>query len=57
MGDFNHVNIQWDTLETTEVEDQQLMCIIQDNFLTQHALEPARVAILLDLVVFEERIR
>ena len=57
MGDFNHVNIQWDTLETTEVEDQQLMCLIQDNFLTQHALEPARVAILLDLVVFEERIR
>ena len=23
MGDFNHGNIQWDTLESTGVEDQQ----------------------------------
>ena len=29
-------NIQWDTLESTGVEDQQFMCLIQDNFLIQH---------------------
>ena len=40
MGDFNHGNIQWDTLESTGVEDQQFMCLIQDNFLIQHVLEP-----------------
>ena len=28
MGDFNHGNIQWDTLESTGVEDQQFMCLI-----------------------------
>ena len=49
MGDFNHGNIQWDTLENTGIEYQQCMCIIQDNFLTQHALEPTRGARILDL--------
>ena len=61
MGDFNHGNIQWDTLESTGVEDQQFMCFIQDNFLTQHVLEPTRGGRVLDLVlslhVFAERIR
>ena len=36
IGDFNHVNIKWDTLQCTEVEDQKLLCLVQDNFLTQH---------------------
>ena len=27
MGDFNHGNIQWGTLESTGVEDQQFMCL------------------------------
>ena len=39
MGDFNHGNIKWDTLQSTGVEDQKLMCLVQDNFLTQHVLE------------------
>ena len=43
MGDFNHGNIKWDTLQSTGVEDQKLLCLVQDNFLTQHVLEPTRV--------------
>ena len=38
MGDFNHGNIKWDTLQSTAVEDQKLLCLVQDNFLTQHVL-------------------
>ncbi len=44
MGDFNHGNIKWDTLESTGVEDQTFLCLVQDNFLTQHVLEPTRAA-------------
>ena len=44
MGDFNHGNIQCDTLDSTGVEDQQSMWLIHDNFLTQHVLEPTRGA-------------
>ena len=40
MGDFNHGNIQWDTLESRGVEDQRCMCLIQEHFLTQHVLGP-----------------
>ena len=60
MGDFNHGNIQWDTLqwdtlESTGVEDQQFMCLIQDNFLIQHVLEPTRGGRVLDLVLFSQK--
>ena len=36
MGDFNHGNIKLDTQPSTGVEDQKLLCLVQDNFLTQH---------------------
>ena len=44
MGDFNHGNIKWDKvgLQSTGVEDQQFVCLVQDNVLTQHVLEPTR---------------
>ena len=29
MGYFNHGNLQWDTLESTRVEDQQCMCLTE----------------------------
>ena len=32
MGDFNHGNIKWDTLQSTGVEDQTFLCLVQDNF-------------------------
>ena len=55
MGDFNHGNIQLATLESTGFEDQQCMCLIRDNVLTQHLLEPTRGAILLDLVLSSQK--
>ena len=44
MGDFNHGNIKWDTLQSTGVEDSTFLCLVQDNFLTQHVLEPTSAA-------------
>ena len=49
MGDFNHGNIKWDTLQSTGVEDQKFLCVIQD--LTQHVLEPTRATRVLDIVL------
>ena len=51
MGDFNHGNIKWYTLQSTGVEDQTFLCIVQDNFLTQHVLEPTRAARIIDIVL------
>ena len=55
MGDFNHGNIKWDTLQSTGVEDQKFLCLEQDNFLTQHVLEPTRAARLLDIVLSSQK--
>ena len=55
MGDFNHGNMQWDTLESTGVEYQQFMCLIQDNFLIQHVLESTRGERVLYLVLSSQK--
>ena len=55
MGDFNHGNIKWDTLQSTGVEDQTFVCLVQDNFLTQHVLEPTRAARILDIVLSSQK--
>ena len=55
MGYFNQGNIQWDTLESTGVGDQQFIYLIQDNFLTQHVLESTRGARVLDLVLSSQK--
>ena len=55
MGDFNHGNIKWDTLQSTGVEDQNILCLIQDNFLTQHVLEPTRATRVLDIVLSSQK--
>ena len=55
MGDFNHGNIKWDTLQSTGVEDQTFLCLVQDNFLTQHVLEPTRAARILYIVLFLQK--
>ena len=58
MGDFNHGNIKWDTLQSTGVEDQTCLCLVHDNFLTQHVLEPTRATRVLDIVpILTERTR
>ena len=51
MGGFNHGNIKWDSQQSTGVEGQKLLCLVQDNFLTQHVLEPTRAAIVLYIVL------
>ena len=53
MGGFNHGNIKWDTLQSTGVENQKFVC--QDNFLTQHVLEPNRAARVLDIVLSPQK--
>ena len=55
MGDFNHGNIKWDTLQGTGVEDQTFLCLVQDIFLTQHVLEPTRAARILDIVLSSQK--
>ena len=55
MGDFDHGNIKWDSLQRTGVEDQKLLCLVQDNFLTQHVLEPTRAARVLDIVLSSQK--
>ena len=51
MGYFKHGNIKWDTLHSTGVEDQQFLCLVQDNLLTQHVLEPTRATRVLYIVL------
>ena len=51
MGDFNHIHIQWKSLESTGDEDQQFVPLIQDSFRTQHVLEPTRGENVLYLVL------
>ena len=55
MGDFNHGNIKWDTMQSTGVEDQTFLCLVQDNFLTQHVLEPTRATRVLDIVLSSQK--
>ena len=55
MGDFNHGNIKWDTIQSTGVEDSTFLCLVQDNFLTQHVLEPTRAARVLDIVLSSQK--
>ena len=55
MGDFNHGNIKWDSQQSTGVEDQKFLCLVQDNFLTQHVLEPTRAARVLDIVLSPQK--
>ena len=55
MGDFNHGNIKWDSQQSTGVEDQKLLCLVQDNFLTQHILVQTRAARVLDIVLSSQK--
>ena len=55
MGDFNHGNIKWDTLQSTWVEDQPFVCLVLDNFLIQHVLEPTRATRMLDIVLSSQK--
>ena len=55
MGNCNHGNIKWDTLQSTGVEDSTFLCLVQDHFLTQHVLEPTRAARVLDILLSSQK--
>ena len=55
MKDFNNGNIKWDSLQSTGVEDQRFLRLVQDNFLTQHVLEPTIAARVFDLVLSSQK--
>ena len=55
MGDCNHGNIKWDTLHSTGVDDSRFLCLVQDNFLTQHVLQPTRAARVLYIVLSSQK--
>ena len=55
MGDFNHGNIKWNTLQSTGLEHQTFLCLVQDNFLTQHVLEPTRAERVLYIVLSSQK--
>ena len=56
MVDFNHHgHIKWDTQQSTGVDYQNLLCLVQDNFLTQHVLEPTRAARVLYIVLSSQK--
>ena len=55
MGYFNHGHIQCNYLESTGIEDQQFIFLIQDSFLTQHVLEPTRGENVLDIVLSSQK--
>ena len=55
MGNFNHGHIQWESLESTGGKDQQFLFLIQESFLTQHVLEPARGENVLDTVLSSQK--
>ena len=37
------------------IEDQKLLCLVQDNFLTQHVLEPTRATRVLYIVLSSQK--
>ena len=49
VGDFNYRNINWDNL-TGDIETEDFLDMVQDNFLYQHVREPTRGNNILDLV-------
>ena len=55
FGDFNQGHIQWNSLESTWDEDQKILFLIQDSFLTQHVLEPTRGENVLDIVLSSQK--
>ena len=55
ISTINHGHIQWNYLESTGIEDQQFLFLIQDSFLTQHVLEPTRGENVLDIVLSSQK--
>ena len=50
MGDFNY-HINWENMAAERIQDERFLNCINNNFLTQHILEPTRGKNILDLVI------
>ena len=50
MGDFNHPDIRWNSLDSSN-ESEKLLLLVQNCFLMQHVLEPTRGDNVLDLIL------
>ena len=48
MGDFNHPDIRWNSLDSSN-ESAKFLLLVENCFLTQHVLEPTRGDNVLDL--------
>ncbi|KAK2177764.1 hypothetical protein NP493_580g00048 [Ridgeia piscesae] len=55
MGDFNHRHIQWTSLQSTGREDQEILNLVQDSFLSQHVLEATWGENVLDIVLSSQK--
>ena len=58
MGAFNHGNIKWDSLQSTGVEDQRFVCLVQDTFLNSACIRTTQSSEgIIHSAVLTERIR
>ena len=54
MGDFNHADIRWNSLDSC-VDGKAFFMLVQDCFLTQHVSEPTRGDNILDLILSTQK--
>ena len=54
ISDFNHPDIRWNSLDSSN-ESAKFLLLVQNCFLTQHALEPTRGDNLLDLIYLKTK--
>ena len=54
MGDFNHADIRWNSLDSCD-DGKAFLMLVQDCFLTQHVSEPTRGDNILDLILSTQK--
>ena len=55
MGDFNHGQIQWTSVQSTGREDQEFLNLVQDSFLSLHVLDPTRGKKVLGIILSSQK--
>ena len=55
MSQHNQIEQRKNSLQSTGVKDSTFVCLVQDNLLTQHVLEPTRAARVLDIVMSSQK--
>ena len=54
MGDFNHADIRWNSLDSCD-DGKAFLMLFQDCFLAQHVSEPTRGDNILDLILSTQK--